>query len=346
MINLYKTYTLLQAIVSMPKLNTFLRDTFFPKNETFVTEEVLIDYKKGKRRMAPFVAPRVGGVTIARDGFKTERLKAPRLAPQRAMTIDDVSSRMIGENIFSTKTPAQRQTALLATDLQELGESIDRREEWMSAQVLFTGKCDLSGYADDKLTEKVDQEIDYDFTQKETLSGTDLWTEPNSNPYEYLSESRKEIIKNSGVSPDIVIMGEKAAEAFVNHSIIKEMFDKLNISLGKIEPTLKSEAITFIGKLPGLGLEIYTYDEYYEDDNENLVPLVPVNDILMGRTKQGGFAYGAITQLEDKRFNTYEGRLVPKQWADAANETIMLRLSSRPVPKPADVNSWKIATVC
>lgn len=359
MFNLYKTYTLLQAIVSMPKTHTFLRDTFFPKNETFVTEEVLIDYKKGKRRMAPFVAPRVGGITIARNGFKTERLKAPRLAPQRAMTIDDVSMRGVGENVFSTKTPAQRQTELLASDLKELGDSIDRREEWMAAQVLFTGKCDLSGYADDQLSEKVDQEVDYDFTQKEILSGTDRWTEfeavydnnqnivkyNGSNPYEYLASVRKEIIKQSGISPDVAILGEEAAKAFVNHPVIKEMFDKLNISLGKIEPTLKSESITFIGKLPGLGLEIYTYDEYYEDDNGDLVPLVPVTDILVGRTKQGGFAYGAITQLEEKRFNTYEGRLVPKQWADQANETIMLRLSSRPVPKPADVNSWFVATV-
>ncbi|MGE7113242.1 major capsid protein [Lysinibacillus sp. NPDC047702] len=343
--NLYKTYTLLQAIVSMPKTHTFLRDTFFPKNETFVTEEVLIDYKKGKRRMAPFVAPRVGGITIKRDGYKTERLKAPRLAPQRAMTIDDVSTRMVGENIFSNKTPAQRQNELLATDLQELGESIDRREEFMAAQVLFTGKVDLAGYADDKLTEKVDQELDYDFTQKETLSGDDLWSNSNSNPYNYLAAGRKQIIKESGVSPDVVIMGEKAAEVFVNHPKIKELFDKLNINLGLIQPTLKNEALTFIGKLPGLGLEIYTYDEYYEDEVGELQPMVPVNDILIAKTAQGAIAYGAITQLEDKRFNTYEGRLVPKQWADAANETIMLRLSSRPVPKPGDVNGWLVATV-
>ena len=343
--NLYKTYTLLQAIVSMPKTHTFLRDTFFPKMETFITEEVLIDYKKGKRRMAPFVAPRVGGVTIARDGYKTERLKAPRLAPQRAMTIDDVSSRMAGENVFSTKTPAQRQSALLANDLQELGESIDRREEFMAAKVLFTGKCDLSGYADDKLSEKVAQEIDFGFTQNETLSGTNLWSHADSDPYNDLATWRKKIIKNSGISPDIVIMGEKAGLAFINHHKIQKMFDISNINVGIIQPTLKSEAITFLGKLPGLGLEIYTYDEYYEDDDGNLQPMVPVNSILMARTAQGGFAYGAITQLEDKKFNTYEGRLVPKQWADAANETVMLRLSSRPVPKPADVNSWLVATV-
>lgn len=345
MFQLYKTYTLLQAIVSMPKAHTFLRDTFFPKNETFPTEEVLVDYKKGKRKMAPFVAPRVGGITLARQGFKTEKLKAPRLAPQRAMTIDDISSRALGENVFSTKTPAQRQRELLATDLQELGESIDRREEYMAAQVLFTGKTDLSGYVDDKLEEKVDQEIDFGFTQVETLSGNDLWTNADSDPYSDLSDWRKQIIKESGVSPNIVIMGEAAAKAFINNAKIKDLFDKLNISLGTIQPSIQDDAVTFIGKLPGLGLEIYTYDEYFENDDEDLEALVPANKILMAKTAQGGFAYGAITQLEGQAFNTYEGRLVPKQWADQQNETVMLRLSSRPVPKPADVNSWLVATV-
>ena len=343
---LYKTQTLLQAIISMPKVHTFLRDTFFSKTETFVTEEVLIDYKKGKRRMAPFVAPRVGGITIKRDGFKTEKIKAPRLAPQRAMTIDDISNRSIGENVFSTKTPAQRQLELLATDLQELGESIDRREEWMSGQVLFKGSVDLSGYANDKLTEKVEQHIDYEFDQVEILSGTDLWTHADANPYDDFSSWRKAIIKNSGVSPDIAILGEKAAEAFINNPKIKELFDKLNINLGLIQPSIQTDAVTYIGKLPGLGLEIYTYDDYYEDENEELQPYVPIDKVLMGKKASGGFAYGAITQMEEgDKFATYEGRLVPKTWSDRENETFMVRVSARPVPKPADVNSWLVATV-
>lgn len=343
--NLYKTQTLLQAVVNMPKTHTFLRDTFFPKNETFVTEDVLIDYKKGKRRVAPFVAPRVGGITIARDGFKTERIKAPRVAPQRIMTVDDISNRQAGENLFSAKTPAQRQAELLANDLQELGDSIDRREELTAAQVLFEGKAILDGYIDDKLTLKVDQEIDFDFSQVETLSGTNKWSESTAAIYTDLTKWRKEIIKNSGVSPDTVILGEDVLPVFLSNPVIKEMFDKLNINLGSITPSIVSDAVTFIGKLPGLGLEIYTYDEYYEDENGELKSLVPATKVLMAKKGGGGFAYGAVTQLEKGQFNTYEGRQVPKQWADEQNEAVMLRLTSRPVPKPDDVNSWLVANV-
>lgn len=345
MVKLYKTYTLLQAIVSMPKVNTFLRDSFFPKNETFVTEDVLIDIKKGKRKMAPFVAPRVGGVTVAREGYRTEKFTAPRLAPQRPMTVDDVATRLVGENVFSNRTPEQRQQELLASDLQDLGEMIDRREEWMAAQTLFNGKVVLKGYAGSKDSNYVEQEMDYDFENEVTLSGTDLWTSANADIYGSIEDARKDCIKKSGIAPDTLILGSEAYAAFRDNEKIKKLMDLANMRMGVIEPSLVNDAITYVGKLPGLGIEIYTYDDWYIDDDGEEYPFVPPKKVLLAKRAFGGFAYGAVTQLEEKSFNTYEGRLIPKMWSDEANETFMVRMSSKPVPKPGDINSWAVLEV-
>lgn len=345
MIKLYKTYTLLQAIVSMPKTNTFLRDTFFPQTETFVTEEVLVDIKKGKRKMAPFVAPRVGGVTVSREGYRTEKYTAPRLAPQRPLTIDDVATRLVGENVFSNRTPEQRQQELLATDLQELGEMIDRREEWMASQALFNGKVILKGYAGKSDNSFIEQEIDYDFENEITLSGTDLWTSPDADIYGSIEDARKTCIKKSGVAPDTLILGSKAFAAFRSNKKIQELMDLANMRMGIIEPSLVNEAITYVGKLPGLGIEIYTYDDWYVDDDGTELPYIPEKKALLAKRSFGGFAYGAVTQLEENTFNTYEGRLIPKTWSDEANETFMIRVSAKPIPKPGDVNSWAVLEV-
>lgn len=345
--NLYSTHTLLKAVQTMPKANTFLADTFFPNVETFLTEKVLLDVKKGKRKLAPFVAPRVGGVTISREGYKTQEITAPRLAPQRSMTIDDVSARLIGENIISNMTPQQRQLRLLAGDLLELQDSITRRKEWLATQVLFEGKAVLQGYADKEGTNTIEQVIDYEFSQTVTLSGSDLWTDPNSDPYEFFAESRRQIIKECGIAPNIVVLGEESSAALLNHEKFMNKFNKFNANFGLIQPSVKNDAVTFLGKLPGLGLELYTYDDWYLDEDGEEKPYVPTNKLLMGVSNKGGFAFGAITQIEDKSrgFVTYEGEVVPKQWADTENETVMIRLSSRPVPKPFDVNSWLVATV-
>jgi hypothetical protein len=55
--------------------------------------------------------------------------------------------------------------------------------------------------------------------------------------------------------------------------------------------------------------------------------------------------YGGVTQMENGNFVTYEGIRVPKSWADEKNEVRMLRVTSRPLPAPDDVDNWYVATV-
>ena len=53
----------------------------------------------------------------------------------------------------------------------------------------------------------------------------------------------------------------------------------------------------------------------------------------------------AMTQMEDKKFWSYEGKLVPKVWADENDEVKKIRLTSRPLPRPFDVASWSVIYV-
>ena len=46
------------------------------------------------------------------------------------------------------RTPAERQAAILGKDFAEMGEMIDRREEHMIKELLFTGKVVVKGYID------------------------------------------------------------------------------------------------------------------------------------------------------------------------------------------------------
>lgn len=62
-------------------------------------------------------------------------------------------------------------------------------------------------------------------------------------------------------------------------------------------------------------------------------------------TGEGQIEYGLVTQMEDKKFQSYEGRLVPKVWADEKDEVKKVRLTSRPLPCPFDVESWAVIYV-
>jgi hypothetical protein len=56
----------------------------------------------------------------------------------------------------------------------------------------------------------------------------------------------------------------------------------LRLNIGTIEPSVQSPALTFVGRLPELGLEIYTYDEWYLDDDGNEQPMIPEKTVLIG----------------------------------------------------------------
>ena len=127
----YTTREMMDAIDQTPPVRSFLQKTFFPGSQTHVTEKVEFDVRKGKRIMAPLVSPRKGGKVITRQGWKTNQFTTPKIAPERALTIDDISSRAIGENIYSQKTPEEREDELLAKDFTDLEEAIDRRKQSM-----------------------------------------------------------------------------------------------------------------------------------------------------------------------------------------------------------------------
>lgn len=347
-LNLYKTVTMLQAVNKMMPLRKFFSQTFFPTPETFVTEDVIFDYKKGKRPMAPFVARRVGGISVGREGYRTKKYTSPKIAPQRPITIDDLMTRGMGENVFSQRTPAQRQAELLANDLVELDDMISRRIEWMARELLLGNPIMIKGYIDKLDSEYVEDEIDFGFTNKVVLTATAKWDENGSvgKKYKNVTDWRLRVIRLAGGAPTMMIMGQGAWELFRKDPEISDMLKHTNATFAIMHPRVEDEALTFCGRLPGLGLEIYTYDDWFVDDDGVEQPFIPDDHVILCRPNLGGFKYGAVTQLEsDGQFHTYEGTRIPKSWADQNADARMIRLSSRPIPVPNDVDGWFVAKV-
>lgn len=334
----YTTREMMAARDLTPPVRTFLQNTFFPDSNTHVTEKVEFDVRKGKRVMAPFVAPRVGGKVLTRQGFHTNQFTTPKIAPERPLTIDDISTRAIGENIYSQRTPEERENELLAKDYTDLEESIARRREWMCRQILFEGKIDIQDE-----DEGLDIQVDFGFTNKYVLTTDQFWSVATVDPLPLLRNIRKDIIRKTGVAPDIMVFAGDMIEDFITNKFIVEAVDKLNMKNVVIEPRVVDPALTFYGRIQELDMDIYSYDEWFLNDEGEEEAIVPSGHVLIGHSKgEGAIEYGAVTQIEDKKFVTYEGELVPKQYADEKNEVKMFRLTSRPLPRPYDVDSWAV----
>lgn len=337
----YTTREMMAAMDQTPPVRTFLQKTFFPGDETHLTEKVEFDVRKGKRVMAPFVSPRKGGKVLTRQGFKTNQFSTPKIAPERVLTLDDISTRAMGENIYSQRTPAEREDELLARDLTDLEEAIARRKEWMCRQILFEGKVDVQD-EDDGL----DIQIDFGFENIIKLGSDEKWSIATVDPLIVLRDTRRKIIKDTGKAPDIAIFSSDAIEDFITNPFVEKAMNMLNMKNVVIEPRVVDPALTFYGRIAELDLDIYTYDEWFLNDEGDEESMIPAGTVLLGHSQgEGQIEYGLVTQMENKQWQSYEGKLVPKRWADDNNEVEMIRLTSRPLPRPFDVASWAVIYV-
>ncbi|MFV0425360.1 MAG: major capsid protein [Bacilli bacterium] len=312
---------------------------FFPERHTHTVEKLEVHVKKGKKKLAPFVAPKQGGKILTREGFKTFNITTPKLAPSRIMTIEDISQRAFGEKIHSRKTPQERAVELFSKDYIELEESIVNRIEWMARRIMLGLSIDI-----EDVEAGVDINVDFNFTNSETLVSGAKWDEDTSDPLEDVKEWRRTVIRKSGVSSNICILGGNAYKAFINNPIVKERLNIKNIDIGEIKPTIIDEAVTLVAKIEGI--EYYTYDEWFLDDDGLEQPMMPLDTIILTAKKIGSIEFGSVTLMDrNEKYQTYESEIVPTIYADIKNSTKELTLISRPLTVPFDVDSWYVAKV-
>jgi Phage major capsid protein E. len=342
----YETRTLLEPFLEGPIVHTFLRDTFFGAREYPPTSLVEFDFRRGRRKMAPFVAPLVGGKVMERQGYETRFFRAPRIAPARALRLPDLEPRLPGESIYSGRTAADRAADLLAGDAIFCDEAISRREEWMCRQVLLNGSITVTaenGY------QQVINYLEYGLPAANTSNHyivTNKWdaTPATADPLADLEAARLATIKDSGISPNVALFGNAAKNAFISNPQVKAYLDNRRYELGSIAPVIQDSAVVRFGLVPGM--ELYSYSEYFEDDTGALFAMLPDPAILLASTDvPNKIVYGAFTQLENaktKTFQTYQTARIPLVYGDEEDGVLFYRLTSCPLPMPADILGFRI----
>lgn len=351
-LNIYNTHTLLMAVEQLCPVPTFLKDRYFPTNtatDVFSTDDVLIEYKDGNRKIAPFVAPRKGGVTMLRQGSKMERFEPPYIAPRRILTIDELKKRGFGEALLSNLTPAQRQLTMLLKDASELADFITRREEVMAAETMLTNGCIMKHIADDH-TEGDDKDIRFydgeDNPAQFTVSTA--WDEDGAKIIEDINAMAK-MLTSKGLPAKDLIVAPDVAPVILHNPVIKELLDIRNYSMGNVAPIELPNGATRIAVLNVYGrmIDVICYEEQYEDENGNLKNFIPDGTVILTAPAAGRTLYGAVTQVEqaDGEFHTYTGKRVPKYMSSAEGNTRTLTLTSRPLLIPNHKNPWVVAKV-
>lgn len=300
-ISIYDPRTMGKLVERMPKVQTFIKSTFFRNVETFDTQKIDVDFKKGNRQLAPFVHKKIGGVTIDNEGYETNTYEPPLVAPNKITTVDDILKRTPGESLYGGKSPNQRAVEKMQRDFTELDEMITRREEWMCCQALFTGKIPIL----DKDGKELQAEIDFQFTNKVTLSGANAWNKKTGGKIKQLKEWRKQVQKKGFVNCNVCLMGADALEAFLMDEEVLKVLDTRRFEAAVITPKELPNGATYIGTIHEIAMDIYTYNEWYLDNWTNKEepedkPLLPANIVVLLSSDKGKQLNGRITH-QDRR---------------------------------------------
>ena len=339
--DIYSFPTLLKVVGQLPSPSTYILDTFFQNGEPFDTEYVEVQTYKGNRPIAPYVSPQQPGKVVLRGGFEANQYKPALIKPARPITAIDLAVRRAGESLINPEPPEVRARRLLARDIVELNDTITRRKVQQAAELMFTGKVTQIG-------EGVSQIIDYDFTNIITLSGTDLWTNENSDPIAFLAARRRAIIEADAPTPNIILADYDAAVALMRHPAILKLAENRGVDVGDIDVTLLPDGVTYHGYLRDVGLRVYSYTGRYTDDDGTDKPFIPEGTIALLSTRDPfTFHYGANIIMDPvaEQFVTVRGQITPQSWISIEPAQRWLQMLSRPLAVPPNVAGWYVAKV-
>lgn len=352
--SIYSTKAMLAAIQKKTPVTSFLRDRYFPTGagDMFPTEEVLVEYKDATgNKLAPVVLPRKGNISVERSGYSTSKMTPPLVAPSRSLTIDDLNKKGFGEDLYSDRTPAERQAEILVQDLTDFDEMITNREELIAAQCIFNNGYVLKQYADKYGTGEFEAfELKfYEDANSAIYTPSADWAK-DTDIAKILGDLflMTRMLTTKGNNASEVIVGSDVADVLMSNTSLKAAMDLNRYNIGEVAPVALPQGAARLGRLNVRGrmLDLITYDGTYKDEESGeLKSYVPEKQICVTAPGAGRGLYGCVTQMEqaDGNWHSYMGKRVPRYWADKDGRE--LTVSSRPLFVPRTKDAFITSTV-
>lgn len=331
----YDTTTLLEAMRELDRFQPFLLNILCPQVITFDTEEIAFDKINADMKLAPFVSPMVAGKAQRQQGGELRSFVPAYVKPKNVVDPKHVLKRRPGEAIGGALSAAERRNAIRMDLLDIQRRKVKRREEWMIAQILQTGKVVVEG--EDYPTAEVDFQRAASHTI--TLTSTARWGEADAKP----SEDMDDWMAMLAAPATHVVMGPGAFRKFVGSGDIEKLLDSRRGSETVLETAPADNYASYKGRLGGGGPEVWVYSGYYKDAAGTKQLFFPDNGVALASVGPGGArCYGAILDAESDYF---AAEYWPKNWTtkDPGLEFIMTQ--SAPLPMVFDPDATLFATV-
>lgn len=303
------------------------------------TSKVEQDFYIATKKMSPVVDRKIGGKVVSQTTWNNYEFKTPYCAPRFDLGSDFLEKRMPGESISGGMSITEREDAWKAKKIAEGKAMLFRRIEWMGGTLLSAGKFTIEG-------EGYSDEIDLGHTQNETLAGGVKWSDAGGDPLADLSRWRLTCLTNSGVAPNICVMGTAAAGAFMSNESVMAALDTRNYQMGQLNPTVLPAGAVKIGYLAILDMDVYMHGGQYESDAGVMTPYIPADRVVVfpGADRNSAhLVYGAVRDAKLEEWFTVDA--YPRLVVDENANSSYLEVISRPLVVFVEMECWYWADV-
>lgn len=350
------TSTVTQAktyLIEAPKAK-LLQEVFFPtgSEDEFVTKEVLFDLDEGDFGVAPMVS----------KGYKNENVvtwKATAVEPPRCgleVSIDPTDrDRQLFESLMYN---AKGNRAIAFQDYKRIiaaraAERVSRKIEQLCVSVLLNNA--IEGTMPKSPTDATEVPIEIKFYDDSTGNQQRYlpayaWGNASATPYDDICAMVQALSVHGG-DPRILLISPEAYALLALDTKYQAFFktyhsEKSVLTGDDYSGARKVADCVFLG----YPLDIVVYGGGYKDENGRMVHYLPkgfvcVLDRGIGHTLCGGCVLcdpvAVISEdVNSDAFRQMRGKIIGSQFIDLRNQSVSVRMESRPLPAPWRNWTW------
>lgn len=299
---------------------------------TWDTESVNIEVRKGTRGIAKYTKRGQEGTKVENKGYELKNFKPPYIDEEKATRASEFLKKIEGmkaeteEQKKKIEKQKERAELKLVADITELKERTKRAEVKQVADGILEGKLVVSESG-------VDRTIDFNMPSAHSIvySGTDLWTNADSDPIEDIRLWREMIQENSGRDIDAMVLGRDVMNAFIVNEKVQKYFDNLRITIGEVKAKKLGNGNTRYADVEGV--ELYTFTEwYYDEASKSNKPVIPHDKLIFGATDADvSVEFGCIEMVDDEHAWVDEADYFVSTYTTTKPKAMMARLESAPL---------------
>ena len=324
----FSPLTLTEAISLIKTDEPFiLRSRLGKRRELMLDEACVFEVEEGTYNLAPvgFQNDPPTQVNISRKR-KRYSIVPPQIYLKDRITASEINRIRTASQNPINMTKGDKSTAfdqIVATKQTGLRRLIDRRVEWFFAQAL-NGKIDYVS------EEGRSFNFDYKLPSATTFTASDAW-DKTGNPIHQLRQLAKAFkSQNNQLAPDLIIMGGRAGDAFMNNEHVEAWMKSPGVQLFQNKTELaKGEAVP-IGNLQGA--ELFEYSATYENEKGKAVPYLDDNYVYLTNSTLWRLFFGAINDFDAGNPPLVAREIFSKSKISSDGKAMDIFVESHPLP--------------